>query len=117
MSARHDPRYVASDDPRAVLRAWAGASLGDLTMDMGGWTDRDGQAFHAAIQDESRHAAGEPFACVRIELVTPEPSSSARTSAREWIVTCSQCGHLAYLGPEPVLCPHCQNPDIDTEPS
>src|SRR5262245_5461739 len=44
-----DPRYVASDDPRAVLRAWGGADEHHLTMDMGGWTDTDTVAFGRAV--------------------------------------------------------------------
>lgn len=66
MATRHDPRYVASDDPRAVLRAWGGD---DLIMDMGGWTDHDRIAFEAAIQDEATRTAGEPLRRVRIELI------------------------------------------------
>lgn len=54
---RLDPRYVQSDDPQARLRAWAYG-----TMDMGGWTDSDRDAFLAAILDEHQHGAGEPVA-------------------------------------------------------
>lgn len=69
MTTRTDSRYVQSDDTRAVLRAWGGD---DLTMDMGGWTDGDEDAFFAAVQDESRRSGGEPLERVRIERRTDE---------------------------------------------
>lgn len=74
---RLDPRYVASDDPRAVLRAWGGE---DGTMDMGGWTDSDMVAFKAAVQDESRHAAGAELDVITIEAA--QEMTAARECAR-----------------------------------
>ncbi len=61
-----DPRYVASDDPRAILRAWGGE---DATMDMGGWPDEDEDAFREAMQAESIRSAGEPLTHITIERV------------------------------------------------
>lgn len=65
-TTRFDRRYVTSDDPHAVLRAWGGP---DATMDMGGWTDEDRAAFETAVQDESIHSAGERLTRVVVEAV------------------------------------------------
>ncbi len=46
LTTRHDPRYVESRDPRAVLVAWAHDA-----HDMGGWTDHNADDFQAAIRD------------------------------------------------------------------
>jgi hypothetical protein len=59
-----DPRYVASDDPRARLRAYAGS---DGSMDMGGWTDLDRAAFEEAVQAESIRGAGARLTRIIIE--------------------------------------------------
>lgn len=62
-----DPRYVQSDDPRAMLRAWGGEDRHSCTMDMGGWTDLDIEAFWRAVQAESKRAAGAPLKYISIE--------------------------------------------------
>lgn len=54
-SSRKDPRYVDSDDPRAVLVAWGGP---DRTLDMGGWTDKDVESFKRAVRDELEFGTG-----------------------------------------------------------
>jgi len=64
---RNDPRYVSSDDPRAVLKAW-----GWGTMDMGGWTDDDEDAFIEAVEDEHRYGSGEELDDITIEAIERE---------------------------------------------
>ncbi len=54
-AARLDARYVPSKHPGAVLVAWAGPSL---SMDMGGWTDHDADAFMKAIRSELSFGGG-----------------------------------------------------------
>lgn len=34
-------------------------------------------------------------------------------ASHDWAIVCSNCGGFIYIGPEPVLCPRCQSPDID----
>lgn len=64
-TTRDDPRYVDSEHPDAVLRAWAFG-----TVDMGGWTDPDTvDAFRAAVQDEHQYGAGEPVPEGELEIV------------------------------------------------
>jgi len=64
MTDRYDDRYVDSTDSEALLRAWA-----HDTVDMGGWTGTDREAFREAIQDEHIYGAGEPLADDDLEIV------------------------------------------------
>ena len=68
MRPRNDSRYVCSNDPRAVLRAWAYS-----TMDMGGWTDDDEDAFIEAVEDEHRYGTGEYLDHGEITIEAIEP--------------------------------------------
>lgn len=52
MTTRNDPRYVTSDDPKAVLCAWYVSEDGIGEMDMGGWSDDNRADFEAAVLDE-----------------------------------------------------------------
>lgn len=63
-ATRDDDRYVDADDPRAELRAWAFG-----TVDMGGWTGTDRDAFREAVQSEHRYGAGEPVPEGELEIV------------------------------------------------
>ena len=47
-----DPRYVEAHHPEATLHAWAGHEGRDMSLDMGGWTDADAEAFERAVRDE-----------------------------------------------------------------
>ena len=66
---RTDRRYVDSDDPRAVLRAWGGSDKNNATMDMGGWTGSESSSgdFIEAIQDESMYGGGSQLGYIVIE--------------------------------------------------
>lgn len=52
---RDDPRYLGSEYPEIVLRAWHNF------LDMGGWTDFDVEAFEAAIRDELKWNGRDPL--------------------------------------------------------
>lgn len=60
-------RTIESTDPRAVLRAWAGADRSSATMDMGGWPTSDRAAFEAAVRAEFEQATGEEPGAIIIE--------------------------------------------------
>lgn len=78
---RDDPRYVDSEDPRAMMRALGGEDRSSCTMDMGGWTtpwellssiDEEGH-FLAAVQSEAIFGGGEALRCVELLVRGSEP--------------------------------------------
>ena len=77
-SPRDDPRYVSSDDPSAVLIAW-----GDEVLDLGGWTDRDWEAFMAAIRADVMRYDDEPLSSlVILERAPSQPNASPNEECR-----------------------------------
>lgn len=76
MPKNTDPRYVASVDARAVLRAWVNDA------DMGGWTDGDEDAFRAAVIAEAADGFGcEPEEVEEVTIkVVAEPLTSKMIS-------------------------------------
>ena len=65
----YDDRFVDSDDPRAVLRAWGGD---EGTIDMGGWTDDDGEAFEEVIRIELKRQGLHAPSRIVIERISAE---------------------------------------------